>query len=138
MQHIILKTSDGNSIRFRFYQKEAPITSKTFIETLPLEVTGRQARTAGEEIWIPEGPGLNIIQENATVHLKPGELGIAPLSSRNEVERSIAIVYGEAMLHDCVNVFAKVFDEDVEILKRLGERIWLKGEQVLTFEVAND
>ncbi|MFA5126958.1 MAG: DUF3830 family protein [Patescibacteria group bacterium] len=137
MKHIILKTSNGKSIRFKLYEKEAPLTCEAFAKILPFQAKAIQAREAGEEIWIPDGPELNMPPENATVHLLMGELGIAPNYTRNQVARSIAIIYGEAKLHDCVNVFAKVFDEDVKSLKKLGEEIWLKGSQVLTFKIIN-
>lgn len=135
MKYIALKTNSGKSIRFELYENEAPFTCEAFTKILPFEAKAVQAREAGEEIWIPEGPKLNIPQENATIHLFPGELGIAPEHLRNQVSRSIAILYGEAKLHDCVNVFARVIDEDIKLLKKLGEAIWLEGSQTLTFEI---
>jgi hypothetical protein len=132
--YIALKTPDGMVIRFRLYKAEAPATCKAFVDVLPIETKAIQARFAGEEIWLPEGPELKIPQENATIALKPGELGYAPPVARSDVSRSIAIVYGEAKLSDCVNVFAMVLDEDMPKLKKLGEKIWLEGARMLRFE----
>ncbi len=138
MKYIQLKSSAGIVIRFNLYEQEAPFTCKAFIQSLPFELKAVQARFAGEEIWMPEGPSLDIPQENATIELKLGELGYAPPLARNSVSHSVALVYGEAKLSDCVNVFAKVFDEDVSELKKLGEQIWLEGSQVLRFELISD
>ncbi len=131
-----MKSPDGKSIRFELYGKDSPMTCKAFLKALPFEGKAVQARQAGEEIWLPEGPELNIPPENATVHLKPGELGIAPIYERNQVARSIAILYGEGSLHDCVNLFAKVKKEDMQTLKELGEKIWLEGSRNLRFELS--
>src|SRR3989344_5474873 len=135
MRCIEIKVKDLPSIRFNLYKKEAPATCDAFIKVLPLEVDALQARFAGEEIWVKDGPSLNIPQENSTVNLKIGELGYAPPSPRNEIGRSIAIVYGEAKLSDCVNVFAYVYGEDLENLKQLGEKIWAQGKTILSFEL---
>ena len=136
MSHFTLKTADGKSITFRLYEEEALTTCRAFVNTLPFEAQAVQARTAGLEIWIPEGPELKIPPENATVHLDLGEIGIAPVYPRNKVARSIAIIYGKATLYDCVNVFAKVLDRDLGLLQELGEKTWLSGRQILRFEAA--
>lgn len=138
MRYIKLQLPNGASVRFTLYEKEAPATCDAFIQALPLEVEGIQARFAGEEIWIPDGPSLEIPQENATIELKVGELGYAPTLARSSVSRSIALVYGEAKLSDCVNVFAIAVDKDLEKLKEFGERVWLQGKQTLRFEIAED
>lgn len=135
MRYIQLKANNMPAIRFSLYEKESPITCRAFIEALPLEADAVQARFAGEEIWIQDGPTLKISQENATVSLKIGELGYAPQIGRGEIGCSIAIVYGEAKLSDCVNVFAHVYKEDLEKLKKLGERVWIKGKTTLRFEL---
>lgn len=136
MPQIIVHDSSNDGIRFRLYETEAPATCRAFIAALPLSVRAVQARFAGEELWIPEGPHLQIIQENATIELKLGELGYAPPNPRSDVAKSIALVYGEAKLSDCVNVFAIVLDEDLPKLKKLGEEVWLRGARILTFELA--
>lgn len=134
MRYIELKVRDFTSIRFSLYEQEAAITCAAFVKALPLEADALQARFAGEEIWVKDGPSLNIPQENATVNLKVGELGYAPNVPRSEVGRSIAIVYGEAKLSDCVNVFACVYEEDLRNLKKLGEKIWTEGKKTIRFE----
>lgn len=46
----------------------------------------------------------------------------------------MGIFYGEGKLVDCGNIFGKVVDEDMALLKDLGEKIWMQGEQELQFE----
>jgi len=135
MRYIELLEGSAEPINFELYAQDAPTTCEAFIKALPIEAKALQARFAGEEIWIPEGPSLAIAQENATIELKPGELGYAPPIKRSSVGRSIAIVYGEAKLSDCVNVFAKVVEADMDKLRKLGERIWLEGNRTLRFRV---
>lgn len=131
-------SSCGVVIRFNLYESEAPNTCKAFWAAMPFDAKGVQARFAGEEIWIPEGPSLSIPQENATIELKPGELGYAPATPRSEVGRSVAIVYGEAKLSDCVNVFGSIFKDDLARLQQLGEKVWLEGAQMIRFEAKTD
>jgi hypothetical protein len=138
MKYIELKTKDLDTVRFHLYEKDAPTTCEAFIKALPIEAEALQARFAGEEIWVKDGPSLNIPQENSTVNLKVGELGYAPPIPRNEVGRSIAVVYGEAKLSDCVNVFAYVYKEDLNKLINLGEKIWTEGKKILRFELKEE
>ena len=41
---------------------------------------------------------------------------------------------GEGKGLDACNIFAKVVDEDLKLLKELGEEIWKQGAQQVTFE----
>ncbi len=47
----------------------------------------------------------------------------------------MGIYYGDGKGLDCCNIFAKVFDEDLELLKTLGDDIWQHGSREVTFEV---
>jgi hypothetical protein len=47
---------------------------------------------------------------------------------------TIGIFYGEGKLVDSGNIFGKVFEQDKEILARLGNITWKQGAQVLMFE----
>ena len=131
MPKILLK-SGMMSLRFNLYTKIAPATCRVFTSALPLSVKIVHARFAGEEIW-GKGPKFDIPQENATIHLKPGELGYAVPRAGSGINQAISLVYGEAKLHDCVNVFAKVYPRDLLKLKSLGETVWLKGKRTIKF-----
>lgn len=138
MKGFIVKTGLG-IIRFRFYTTEAPQTCKAFEELLPFSKTFFHARVSGQEIWIDNPPVLDIIQENASVFTEPGEVVFGPLKPlRARTSNCLGIYYGEGKGLDCCNIFAKVVDEDLGLLKALGDSIWRKGTQELSFEKMDD
>jgi len=135
MQGFILKTSDGQMIRFKFYSEEAPVTCAAFAQLLPFTRIFFHARVSGQEIWIDNAPPLDIIQENASVFTEPGEVVYGPLKpKRTKTSNCMGIYYGEGRGLDCCNIFAKVFDEDLALLKAVGDIIWKNGVQELAFE----
>lgn len=129
-----LTTTNGTEIRFRYYS-EAPVTSKAFDDALPFALTIMHAKVSGQELWSDKAPELDINQENASVFAEPGEFVIAPIKPhRNKVKNCLGIFYGEGKLVDCCNFFAKVFEEDIELLKEFGDKIWRDGFQDVKFE----
>lgn len=135
MQGFILKTNDGEMIRFRFYP-DAPVTAAAFADLLPFSRTFMHARISGQEFWIDDAPVLDIIQENATVFTAPGEVVYGPAKpARTRTANCMGIYYGEGKGLDAANVFAKVVDEDMPLLRALGEKIWKAGVQELRFEM---
>ena len=135
MKGFILKTSDNKIIRFNFYNEDAPITCNAFANLLPFTKTFFHARVSGQEIWIDNAPILDIIQENASVFTAPGEVVFGPLKpARAKTSNCMGIYYGEGKGLDCCNIFAKVVDEDLELLQSLGNDIWRNGIQEVTFE----
>ena len=137
MTNFSLRTKDNQLIRFRLYENEAPATCEAFLKSLPFSLTLIHARVSGEEIWSEHAPELDIIQENASVFTEPGEIVIGPMKpARTKTAGCIGIYYGNGKGLDCCNIFGKVFDEDKEKLKELGNSIWSKGAQRLTFEAS--
>jgi len=135
MNGFLIRTNDNQTIRFRFYDDAAPITSTAFLKVLPFSRNFLHARVSGQEIWIDDAPSLNIIQENSSVFAEPGEIVIGPASpARNKNANCMAIFYGEGRLLDGCNIFAKVVEKDFILLKTLGDAIWRQGSQELTFE----
>jgi hypothetical protein len=135
MKGFIIKTKDNQIIRFKYYNEAAPVTISAFDEQLPFTRTFIHARVSGQEFWIDNAPELNIIQENASVFTVPGEVVIGTLKpTRTKTSKCMGIYYGEGKGLDCCNIFGKVFDEDLSLLKDLGDKIWRQGEQELTFE----
>ena len=130
-----IKTIDNQIIRFNYYNNDAPITCEAFSKLLPFSRIFIHARISGQEIWIDNAPELDIIQENASVFTNPGEVVLGPLKpERAKTSKCLGIYYGEGRGLDSCNIFAKVFAEDLELLKILGENIWKHGVQELTFE----
>lgn len=135
MNKFIIKTSDNKIIRFKLYSEEAPVTCSAFMKLLPFTRTFLHARVSGQEIWIDNAPPLDIIQENASVFTEPGEVVFGPLNpKRTKTSNCMGIYYGEGKGLDCCNIFAKVLEEDMDLLKQLGNGIWKEGTQELTFE----
>ncbi|MCC8424596.1 DUF3830 family protein [Mucilaginibacter sp. UR6-11] len=136
MPGFILKTADNKTIRFKFYADEAPATCAAFAKLLPFGRTFMHARVSGQEIWTDHAPPLDVIQENASVFTVPGEVVYGPLKpQRVKTSNCMGIYYGEGRGLDSCNIFARVFDEDMDGLKALGDSIWKNGEQKLTFEL---
>jgi hypothetical protein len=131
MAIMVLETAKAQQIRFDLLNTEAPVTVDAWIRLLPLKLKLLHARTSGEELWTPDGPGLNIALENASVHIEPGEMGIAPVHPRNKISKCVVLAYGPARLHDCANLFARVIKEDEEHLRALGNVIWMEGAQTV-------
>ncbi len=123
-------------IRFELYLAEAPITSKAFMELLPIKRTFYHARVSGQEIWFDDLPPLDIIQENASVFVNPGEVVLGPsLPERSKTKNCFGIYYGEGKGLDACNIFAKVVEEDRLKLNDLGNLIWKNGSIELTLEI---
>ena len=130
-----IQTANNSIIRFQYYPDAAPFTCAAFSMSLPFSKTFFHARVSGQEIWIDDAPLLDVIQENSSVFSLPGEIVIGPVKpSRNKVAGLMGIFYGEGKLIDGGNIFGKVFDEDLPLLKELGEQIWKQGAQELKFE----
>jgi len=136
MTGFIITTSNNQTIRFRYYSQDAPVTVEAFSKLLPFTRTFMHARVSGQEIWIDDTPPLDIIQENASVFTEPGEVVFGPLKpARTKTSNCMGIYYGEGKGLDCCNIFAKVFDEDMHLLKELGNSIWREGTQQITLAI---
>ena len=123
-------------IRFRFCFESAPFTSKAFESILPFSRTFYHARISGREIWIDDVPQLDIIQENASVFVAPGEVVFGPVKpSRVRTANCFGIYYGEGKGLDACNIFAKVIEYDRQKLFELGNLIWTSGPQTLSLSL---
>lgn len=126
-------TESGQEIRFTYYFDSAPITSKAFSETLPFTRLFYHARVSGQEIWINNGPELDIIQENSSVFTEAGEVVLGPLHpARSKTAGCFGIYYGEGKGLDACNIFARVLESDKQKLLALGNSIWRNGSQQLS------
>ena len=135
MKGFTVITPGNKVIRFRLYEDDAPVTSRAFGDALPFTRTFMHARVAGQEVWTDKGLQLDIIQENCLVFTVPGEVVLGPVSPTRSMTRdAIGIYYGEGRGLDGANIFAKAFEEDMGLLKELGERIWHHGVLELKFE----
>ncbi|HTH82911.1 MAG TPA: DUF3830 family protein [Mucilaginibacter sp.] len=134
MQSFVLITADNITIRFKLYVDDAPITCAAFVKLLPFTRTFMHARVSGQEIWIDDAPPLDVIQENASLFTEIGEVVYGPQNAkRTKTVNCMGIYYGEGRGLDCCNIFAKVYDEDLPQLQALGNAIWKKDVQEITF-----
>ncbi len=132
-------TKEGAEIHFECYLGEAPVTSKAFQEILPFTRVFYHARVSGLEIWIDDVPALDIIQENASVFAKPGEVVVGPSKpTRVKTANCFGIYYGKGKGLDAANIFARVIDADLKKLEELGNRIWKDGPQELRIEALKE
>lgn len=135
MKGFIVKLKDNTIIRFNYYLQDAPQTCAAFDAALPFSNSFMHARVSGQEIWIDDAPGLDVIQENASVFTEPGEVVIGPLKpARAMTAKCMGIYYGPGKGLDCCNIFARVWPEDAALLEQLGNRVWKEGVQELRFE----
>ena len=139
MTGFTIRTKDDQTIRFHYYNDDAPVSVAAFQAVLPFTLSFYHARTSGQEFWIANAFEFDIIQENASVFTEPGEVVLGPRKPNRAkaMGGAIGIYYGEGRGLDAANIFAKVVDDDRAILKSLGEKIWKQGEQELTFESIN-
>ena len=140
MEQIRISVSDPSSdqifIRFNLYSDLAPATVSSFISILPFSRTYYHARLSGFEIWTEDGPKLDIPQENASIYAEPGEIVLGPIyPERNKIAGCIGIFYGEGRLLDCGNILGKVLEEDLLLLKSLGDSIWREGGKIVKIEL---
>jgi hypothetical protein len=134
MKGFTATTAQGTAIRFLYYLDEAPVTSNAFASLLPFTASFMHARVSGQEIWIDNATPLHIIQENASVFTEAGEVVYGPATpGRIRTVNCMGIYYGEGKGLDAANIFARVYEEDKNLLTALGTDIWLKGTQELTF-----
>jgi len=132
-------TKNGLEIHFKFYPDDAPVTSQAFQQILPFTRTFYHARVSGQEIWIDNLPPLDIIQENASVFTKPGEVVLGPSKpTRVKTANCFGIYYGDGRGLDAANIFAKVIDADMKKLEELGDLVWKNGPQELAIEALKD
>jgi hypothetical protein len=135
MNNFKIRNSQNRIIRFNLYIDDAPNTCKAFLKLLPFSKIFFHARVSGQEIWTDKAPELDIIQENASVFVMPGEIVLGPLKPfRVKTSKCLGIYYGEGKGLDSCNIFGKVFEEDIPILQELGEEIWKHGYQEIFFE----
>ena len=130
-----IDTGTHGIILFDLYYEEAPRTVEAFLTLLPFSRSFIHARVSGAEIWIDNAPRLDIIQENASVFARPGEIVLGPIHpARVRTAGCMGIFYGEGKGLDSSNIFGRVREEGFQRLKELGDKIWKEGAQELRFE----
>jgi len=137
MTGFLIKTSYNDTLRFQLYLDGAPLTCEAFLNSLPFSGGFIHPGLLRKEIWTSWGPQVNILPENAFALMEPGEIAIGFLTPHDRTNsKRIRICYEEAKPINRCNVFGKVFEEDLHLLKVLGQTIWRYGQLNLSFEIA--
>jgi hypothetical protein len=134
MKGFKILTPEFTEIHFQFYWQDAPITCAAFENILPFTQTFYHARFSGQEIWIDNLTPLSILQENASIFTKPGEVVLGPeFPKRTKTANCLGVYYGEGKGIDACNIFACVVPHHAEMLNNLGMKIWKEGAMALQF-----
>lgn len=105
--------------------REAPKTCEAFMKALPMDVHFRQARFAGEEFYFQTS--MSTEPENQI----PPKWGDISFNS-DPKWKAVCIYYGNTIKQSGppFNLFARIVSGNLEELKKVGERVWLQGEEV--------
>ena len=119
-----IEFSKGGKFIAHLLMKEAPKTCEAFLGKMPVEVKFRQARFAGEEFYFQID--MNAELENQ-IAPKWGDIAF----NADPKWKAVCIYYGNTIRQGGppFNLFARIVPGDLENLKRVGERVWLQGEE---------
>lgn len=142
MKKIKITFEEGDVLFASLNEIESPCTTSLIWGSLPLESEVTQSRWSGREVNFRAN--LNGIppKENQTIYAGIGELCYWRdwrLEMGEESKQVLAIYYGAEMARshmgeEPVNVFGQVEYEHNDELKKIGERIWLKGSENIKIE----
>lgn len=103
--------------------EEAPKTCGAFLKVLPLDGHFRQARFSGEEFYIQSD--MSCDPENQRTP-KWGDIAF----NVDPKWRAICLYYGDHLrIGTPFNLFARIISNNLEELRKAGERVWLEGEE---------
>ena len=121
----VIEFSKGGRFTVALLMKEAPKTCEAFLKALPLEVRFRQARFAGEEFYFQAD--INVELENQVAPVW-GNISF----NADPKWKAVCVYYGNNVKKTGApyNLFGRVVSESLEELKKVGERVWIQGEEV--------
>jgi hypothetical protein len=122
-----LEFERGGLFRARLLKERAPETTKLVLKSLPLTTLAKQTRLDGMTLFFTTDQ--RGVVENAVPELKPGQFRFCP---DGQHAGYFVLTYGDR-LHSPrpFNLFA-VIEDDLDGLRQVGDRIWLKGAENLT------
>jgi hypothetical protein len=137
MRKLKIRFERGGEVIATLLEEKAPNTCNGIWDQLPIESEITHTRWSGREIYTscPEIPSL--LRENQTIYTSIGEICYWEESATPP--QVISIYYGAEMARsqkgsEQVNVFAQVDYADFEKLVGIGERVWLKGKEIIHIE----
>lgn len=125
MRQVEISFGRGGRFAARLLEDQAPSTCEAVWAALPVEGTVLQARFSGEEMFVTTA--IDAAAENQ-VPPSAGDIAFNP----DPAWRAICIYYGPKIkAGHPFNLFARI-DGDLEQLRRVGERIWREGGELVT------
>jgi hypothetical protein len=121
---IALEFSKGGKFTAVLLVKEAPQTCEALLKDLPTSVSCRQGRFGGEEFYFQTNVLCN--EENQV----PPQWGDISFNC-DKNWKAVCIYYGSkiAKKSSPYNLFARIVSDNLDELRTVGERIWLRGEE---------
>lgn len=137
MKKILITFENGESFPAILQENKAPKTCEKVWEALPFTSVATHSRWSGREVNFAFKSNELPKRENQTISTSVGEVIYWrdwPVDSDPDVSEVIAIYYGAEHTRshkgdEPVNVFAQIDYANLELLKTVGERIWLNGTE---------
>jgi len=126
-----IEFSKGGKFTAALLMNEAPKTCEAFLKALPMEVRFRQARFAGEEFFFQANMSLELENQIAPAW---GDISF----NADPKWKAVCVYYGNNVKKTGApyNLFAQVVSGNLEELKKVGERVWIQGEEVAHIKLA--
>ena len=123
VRQIEIEFERGGKFTATLLDDEAPQTCKILWEHLPIEGSAAQARYGGEEFFFKTN--LEIEPENQKTNFSAGDIAFNP----DPKWKAMITYYGNNIRVSTPFNHAAKISENLEKLKAIGERIWLKGAE---------
>lgn len=146
MRKIKIQFQKGEKIKARLLTSLAPETCNIIWNQLPIKTIARHSRWSGREFntnisKLPKLPK----RENQTIYTSIGEICYWRewLEHSHSPNQALAFYYGAELArshkgNEPVNVFAQVDYNQLDLLKKIGERIWLEGEELIVIRKSSN
>jgi hypothetical protein len=130
-KRFVIEFSKGGKFTAELLMKEAPKTCEAFLKALPMEVRLRQARFAGEEFYFPANMSAELENQISPAW---GDISF----NADPKWKAVCIYYGSNVKKSGLpyNLFARVVSGNLEELKKVGERVWVQGEETAQIKLA--
>jgi len=140
MRRILITFENGESFPATLQEDKSPQTCQIVWEALPFSQTVKHSRWSGREVNFEFSSTTMPKRENQTISTSIGEVIYWrdwPRESEPDVLEVLAIYYGAEHTRshkgdELVNVFAQIDYAYLDLLQKVGERIWLSGTEKVT------
>lgn len=133
MAKVEVEFERGGRFVIALLAEEAPHTCRAFLSALPLKgLEVRHAKSSGDEVYV-QAKEMACEKEN-NVDPVQGDVVFNPMPKW----RAVCIYYGPGITNQInFNKFGHI-SEELEELKKVGNRIWLRGTEKASFRVLKE